>query len=84
MRTDTGITPASQYKNPSVISIEKMARFLEDRADLWLGPALHRVDMEITQLRASLSWALFQIDDDLDPDHQAAFAAAKALLENHK
>jgi len=28
----------------------------------------------------ALEWALAQIDDDLDPDHQAAFAAAHAAL----
>jgi hypothetical protein len=32
-------------------------------------------------LRAALAWALDQIDDDLDPDHQAALAAARALLK---
>ena len=53
-------------------------------AFLWLGPALHRADLEITHLRRALAWAVDQIDDDLDPVHQAALANAKTLLEGHK
>jgi hypothetical protein len=33
-------------------------------------------------LRAALMWALDQIDDDPDPDHQAALAAAHKALES--
>lgn len=33
------------------------------------------------ELLAALKWALEQIDDDLDPDHQAALAAARAVVE---
>lgn len=29
----------------------------------------------------ALRWALDQIEDDLDPDHQAALDAARAALE---
>lgn len=34
----------------------------------------------LPQLVAALGWALDQIEDDLDPDHQAAFAAARATF----
>jgi hypothetical protein len=33
-------------------------------------------------LKAALAWALDQIEDDLDPDHQAALAHARSLLED--
>jgi|SanBayMetagenome_1026888.scaffolds.fasta_scaffold68059_2 hypothetical protein len=36
----------------------------------------------IQHLRDALLWALCQIEDDLDPDHQAALAAAHALVED--
>jgi hypothetical protein len=35
-------------------------------------------------LVAALEWALDQIDDDLDPDHQAALAAAHDALKRAK
>jgi len=31
-------------------------------------------------LLSALEWALTQIDDDLDPDHQAALNAARAMV----
>lgn len=34
----------------------------------------------LMQLRDALRWALTQIEDDLDPDHQAALEAARALI----
>lgn len=34
------------------------------------------------ELRAALAWALDQIEDSLDLDHQAALAGARALLED--
>jgi hypothetical protein len=37
---------------------------------------------QVVELRAALTWALDQIDDDLDPDHQAALAAAHKALES--
>lgn len=33
-------------------------------------------------LKAALAWALDQIEDSLDPDHQAALAHARSLLED--
>jgi hypothetical protein len=36
----------------------------------------------VERLEAALRWALEQIDDDLDPDHQLALADALALLED--
>lgn len=33
------------------------------------------------ELLAALRWAVEQVSDDLDPDHQAAIAAARALVE---
>jgi hypothetical protein len=35
----------------------------------------------IGELVDALSWALDQIDDDPDPDHIAALAAARALVD---
>ena len=34
----------------------------------------------LMQLRDSLRWALGRIEDDPDPDHQAALEAARALI----
>jgi hypothetical protein len=34
----------------------------------------------IGELAAALQWALDQIEDDLDPDHQAALEAAHATV----
>ena len=34
------------------------------------------------ELRAALAWALDQIEDSLDLDHQAALAGARKLLED--
>jgi hypothetical protein len=36
----------------------------------------------IEHLETALRWALEQIEDDLDPDHQAALADAWSLLED--
>ncbi len=36
----------------------------------------------IERLETALRWALEQIDDDLDPDHQLALADAWELLED--
>jgi len=35
----------------------------------------------VQSLKYALLWALTQIEDSLDPDHQAALEAAYALLE---
>ena len=40
-------------------------------------------DAELIQnLKDALLWALTQIEDSLDPDHQAAMSAAEKLLED--
>ena len=36
----------------------------------------------VERLETALRWALEQIEDDLDPDHQAALADAWSLLED--
>jgi hypothetical protein len=38
----------------------------------------------IGELVDALSWALDQIDDDPDPEHVAALAAACALIAEHE
>ncbi len=43
--------------------------------DIWLRA-------KAPDLKAALAWALDQIEDDLDPDHQAALAHARSLLED--
>lgn len=37
-------------------------------------------DQLIAELAGALEWALNQIEDDLDPDHQAAVIAARRTL----
>lgn len=41
-----------------------------------------RLFTKAPDLRDALRWALDQIEDDLDPDHQAALAHARSLLED--
>ena len=41
-----------------------------------------RLIAKAPDLRDALRWALDQIEDDLDPDHQAALAHARSLLED--
>ena len=41
-----------------------------------------RLIAKAPDLRDALAWALDQIEDDLDPDHQAALAHARSLLED--
>jgi len=36
----------------------------------------------VERLETALRWALDQLDDDLDPDHQAALADAWSLVED--
>ena len=40
-----------------------------------------RLIAKAPDLLVALAWALDQIEDDLDPDHQAALAHARSLLE---
>ena len=39
-----------------------------------------RLIAKAPELADALAWALEQLDDDLDPDHQQAFAHARAVL----
>jgi hypothetical protein len=41
-----------------------------------------RTRAHVESLETALRWALEQIEDDLDPDHQAALADAWSLLED--
>ena len=41
-----------------------------------------RTRAHIERLETALRWALEQVEDDLDPDHQAALADAWELLED--
>ena len=41
-----------------------------------------RLIAKAPDLKAALAWALDQIEDDLDLDHQAALAGARKLLED--
>lgn len=38
----------------------------------------------LAEMRDALLWALDQIEDDLDPNHQAALAAAHQLVAHAK
>ena len=52
----------------------------EQRLERWRERELTRPHVE--ELKAALRWALEQIEDDLDPDHQAAMADAWELLDD--
>jgi hypothetical protein len=52
----------------------------EERWERRRARALTRAHIE--HLEAALRWALEQIEDDLDPDHQAALADAWSLLDD--
>jgi hypothetical protein len=54
---------------------------LGDVAEVY-GEADARLIAKAPDLRDALAWALDQIEDDLDPDHQAALANARSLLED--
>lgn len=49
-----------------------------------LGDANAKLIASAPELLDALRWALDQIEDDLDPDHQAALSAAQNLLEKLK
>lgn len=40
----------------------------------------NKAEERCAELSVALRWALDQIEDDLDPDHQAALAHARALI----
>lgn len=47
-------------------------------------PSAARLIAVAPDLLDALDWALRQIEDDLDPDHQAAFNAAQSTLRKAK
>jgi hypothetical protein len=47
-------------------------------------PSAARLIASAPDLLSALDWALRQIEDDLDPDHQAAFDAANSTLRKAK
>lgn len=53
-----------------------------DGADYETCLANARLRAKAPDLKAALAWALDQIEDDLDPDHHAALAHARSLLED--
>ena len=54
---------------------------LDDVAEVY-EEADARLIAKAPDLKAALAWALDQIEDDLDPDHQSALAHARSLLED--
>jgi hypothetical protein len=55
------------------------SEYLDEQWERRRARVLTRAHVE--RLEAALRWTLDQLDDDLDPDHQAALADAWALLE---
>ena len=54
----------------------------EPVADVHGNEQRARLIAKAPDLKAALAWAMDQIEDDLDPDHQAALAHARSLLED--
>lgn len=46
--------------------------------------ARQRLEADAPELLAALAWALDQLEDSLDPDHQQALEAARALVARHR
>jgi hypothetical protein len=57
-----------------------LSEYLDEQWERRRARVLTRAHVE--RLEAALRWALDQLDDDLDPDHQDALADAWALLEH--
>jgi hypothetical protein len=56
------------------------SEYLDEQWERRRARVLTRAHVE--RLETALRWALDQLDDDLDPDHQAALADAWALLDD--
>ena len=52
-------------------------------ADAQNAPILNAARDALPELLAALAWALDQIEDDIDPDHQAALNAARAMVDDN-
>jgi hypothetical protein len=52
-------------------------------ADAQNAPILDAARDALPEMVAALTWALDQIEDDIDPDHQAALNAARAMVDNN-
>ena len=72
------VSMTSAQKRDTIVTL--LGSMPEGPAYQWLRsefPEWFRPDTEVTD---ALRWALNQIEDDLDPDHQAALDAARATL----
>jgi hypothetical protein len=47
------------------------------------APILNAARAALPEMVAALTWALDQIEDDIDPDHQAALSAARAMVDDN-
>jgi hypothetical protein len=52
-------------------------------ADAQNAPILDAARDALPEMVAALTWALDQIEDDIDPDHQAALNAARAMVDDN-
>lgn len=79
-------TPGPWFADSSFVGARSIDRFIikcssKDLPDgVAEAEANARLIAAAPDLADALRWALDQIEDDLDPDHQAALAAARAAL----
>jgi len=52
-------------------------------ADAQNAPILDAARDALPELLEALRWALDQIEDEIDPDHQAALSAARAMVDDN-
>lgn len=80
--TDTGFRVIySDSTLRSHIAALHEAALCEEHGDTFANA---RLIAAAPDLLDALDWALRQIEDDLDPDHQAAFDAARSTLRKAK
>jgi len=78
---------ATIYAPPDEEGVARIATVDETLATGWSKPVARanaRLIVMAPELLEALEWALEQIDDDFDPDHQEALKAARAVVAKAK